>query len=393
MKSNKQILDELVSQIDFLKKENQLLKKNSTPSFTSLEEFYETVLNHIGDPIFVKDAESRIILVNDASCEMFQLSRDEILGNTLAEIVPIHERENFLRIDKEVIETGIENIVEETMTLSGKETKTIHTRKSRFIDKNGHKYLIGIVRDITERKKYEMALEKSEADYKKLSISKSKLLSILAHDLKSPFNSIVLMTDLLIKDIEKRDLETIKIITEKINKSSKKTLIVLNNLLEWIKMNMGHIKLQPSLLVVKPFIENLVNFDETKNISFNIEITGKEEAFIDKNFLSIIIRNLISNASKFSYKDGKVTVFVNVGDQELYARVTDNGIGMSDETKSTILLPNTFYSSVGTANEIGTGLGLNLCRELVELHKGTIWVESEIEKGSTFHFNLPYPNE
>lgn len=97
MKSNKQILDELVSQIDFLKKENQLLKKNSTPSFTSLEEFYETVLNHIGDPIFVKDAESRIILVNDASCEMFQLSRDEILGNTLAEIVPIHERENFFK--------------------------------------------------------------------------------------------------------------------------------------------------------------------------------------------------------------------------------------------------------------------------------------------------------
>lgn len=144
----------------------------------------------MGDSIFVKDAQSRLLLVNNAFCELFNLSRTEIIGKTLAENVPADERESFLKIDKAVIAEGIENINEETLTINNV-TKIISTRKSRFIDSNGKKFLVGAIRDITEKKNAERALKENENRYRKLNATKDKLLSIIAHDLRSPFNNII----------------------------------------------------------------------------------------------------------------------------------------------------------------------------------------------------------
>ncbi|WP_228238313.1 PAS domain S-box protein [Allomuricauda sp. M10] len=126
--------------------------------------YLDNILNNIGDPIFVKDDESRLLLVNDAFCSIFDLSRPDILGKTLVEDVSQEEGEEFLKIDRQVLESGKEILNEESLTVRGGETKIISTKKTRFVDEKGKKFLIGIIRDITERKKTELEL-KSAKEY------------------------------------------------------------------------------------------------------------------------------------------------------------------------------------------------------------------------------------
>ena len=137
------------NEIGEVNRELELAKEKSEIS----EKYLENIINNIGDPVFVKDDQSRLILVNDSFCNLFSLDRDSMIGKTLAEEVPLDEQERFLSIDKEVIETGKENINEETFSVKGMQSKIISTRKSRFIDKNGNKILIGVIRDITDQKK------------------------------------------------------------------------------------------------------------------------------------------------------------------------------------------------------------------------------------------------
>ncbi len=130
--------------------------------------YYETIINNMGDPVFVKDNQSRLLLVNDAFCTIFDLSRADIIGKTLTEDVSPDERESFLRIDKQVLTDGLENINEESLTVRDGQTRTISTRKSRFIDIKGDKYLIGVIRDISERHLAEKELKESEIKFRNL---------------------------------------------------------------------------------------------------------------------------------------------------------------------------------------------------------------------------------
>ncbi|MFD0834359.1 PAS domain S-box protein [Mariniflexile aquimaris] len=131
------------------------------------EKNLDTIINNIGDPLFVKDEESRLILVNDAFCAIFNLTRSDIIGKTLAENVHPDEQESFLKIDKQVLTTGVENVNEETLTLNGTDKRIISTKKTRFIDDYGHKFLIGVIRDITDRKNAEIELKQSEEKFSK----------------------------------------------------------------------------------------------------------------------------------------------------------------------------------------------------------------------------------
>ncbi|GEM_PF-2679725 len=129
--------------------------KEAQEQIIKSEKYLENILNNIGDPVFVKDDQSRLQIVNDAFCEIFNLKRTDILGKTLAEDVQPDEKEDFLRIDNQVLETGVENVNIETLTLGGNEPLIISTKKTRFIDSNGNKFIIGTIRNITEQKKAE----------------------------------------------------------------------------------------------------------------------------------------------------------------------------------------------------------------------------------------------
>jgi PAS domain S-box-containing protein len=163
---------ETLKMLSKLKVENELRKQTELDLIAAKdkavesEKYLENIINSMGDPVFVKDDQSRLLLVNNAFCSIFNLARDLIIGKTLAEEESSEEREIFLRIDNQVLSDGKENIQEELLTVRGRQTKTISTRKSRFIDKNGKKHLIGVIRDLTERKQVEVALQESDANLK-----------------------------------------------------------------------------------------------------------------------------------------------------------------------------------------------------------------------------------
>ena len=355
------------------------------------EYYYNTILNKIGDPVFVKDEQSRLLIVNDAFRDIFGLKRENIIGKTLAEHVPLEEQESFLKIDKQVLKDGIENINDETLTISGGETRIISTKKSRFIDTEGKKYLIGVIHDITERKKAEDSLKESEKQLKELNATKDKLFSIIAHDLRSPFNNIIGLTELLIdKSI---DFEESKKHIKILNSSAKTTLVLLDNLLNWAKSQTGQLNYNPEKTLLSNIILETIAINklhaQTKNITLNYFSSDEMKVYADENMLRTVFRNLISNAIKFTNIDGNINVLTILKHDHVEITVSDDGIGMNEEKRNALFKIISNTTTLGTANENGSGLGLVLCKEFVKKNGGEIWAESEEEKGSNFKFTVP----
>ena len=223
--------------------------------------------------------------------------------------------------------------------------------------------------------------------------SKDKFFSIIAHDLKNPFSSIIGLSEMLIEEIKSSDNQAIKEYSGLINVSAVRTFRLLENLLEWANTQRGKTSFTPvSLNLNELFNEDFGIFLELakgKNIQLKNSIRDNLTILADKNMLKTILRNLISNAIKFTHKNGKVEVNAIIENQYLKISIIDNGIGMTKEIIEKLFKIDANLSTRGTENEKGTGLGLILCKEFVERHGGKIWVESEDGKGSIFRFILP----
>ena len=389
---------ELEGQIAELQKQNETLQ--SLLSFHSIEEkedeidkYAHTILNNMGDAVFVKDDESRLLLVNDAFCDMFNLPRTEIIGKTLAENVPPDERESFLKIDKQVLLDGIENINEESLTIDKDQRRILSTRKSRFIDTNGRKFLVGVIRDITEDKKAQTTLKESEVQLRELNATKDKLFSIIAHDLRSPFNNIVSLCEILNMVRENSEIEKSETYLGLINSTAKNTLVLLENLLDWARSQSGHIIFKSEKINIATVFEEILELSsslaQTKGITINVSKSEEIEVFSDTKILKTIVRNLISNAIKYSQPGGNINISVIKEVSEIKITISDTGVGMDDRTLKNLFGITTNTPLPGTLNEKGSGFGLVLCKEFVEKLGGKIWVESEKGKGSDFKFTLP----
>jgi signal transduction histidine kinase len=219
------------------------------------------------------------------------------------------------------------------------------------------------------------------------------MFSIIAHDLRSPFNSIIGFSELPIEIIESYQPEKIKQIFEHINLSAKPTLSLLDNLLDWAKSQTGQMTCHPEKFMLKPVLDDVIKLHhliaENKNISLNYFISIDIEIFADLNQFKSIVRNLISNAIKFTGKNGKVDIFADQYSDHIEITVMDNGVGMTKENMNKIFTNSTYYYTNGTAGEKGSGLGLSICKEFVENNGGRIWVESEVNKGTKFKFSIP----
>jgi signal transduction histidine kinase len=181
--------------------------------------------------------------------------------------------------------------------------------------------------------------------------------------------------------------------TEMINTSAIQTLRLLDNLLEWANSQRGKLTFTPVQVILKELVKDEFVMLDDMAIGKNIELRNNVNDLItvvaDKNMLRTILRNLITNAVKFTHRDGKVEVDAIVYPGHVEVTVSDNGIGMPKVTMAKLFRIDANLSTRGTENEKGTGLGLFLCKEFVEKHGGKIWVVSEENKGSVFHFILP----
>lgn len=238
----------------------------------------------------------------------------------------------------------------------------------------------------------EKAME-SENRLKELNATKDKLFFIIAHDLRSPFNGILGFSELLTESMKDHDISNTEKYIEIINSSAKSTLVLLENLLKWVKSQTGQINFNPEKIALSPAIREIIEFSNStariKNISINHIHPDETEVFADKNMLQTILRNLISNALKFTNSNGKIKIYTKQEGDNIKITVSDNGVGMDEETRNKLFRIDANITTKGTANETGSGLGLILCREFVEKHGGKIYVETEEGKGSDFTFTIP----
>ena len=260
-------------------------------------------------------------------------------------------------------------------------------------DKNEIIGATGLARNITSRKKAEEALKESEIKLRELNTTKDKLFSIIAHDLRSPFNNILGFSELLIGNL--KDLEVA--VSEKylgfINSSAQNTLILLDNLLNWAQSQTGQITFNPKKINLSSIIREVIEQSNSLAIAKKISLIHKQadeiEAYADEDILKTVLRNLITNAIKFTKSGGNISVIAKREQNQVEIAISDNGVGINEETCQKIFNVSTNKTSLGTANEKGSGLGLILCKEFVEKLGGRIWVESEEGKGSDFKFTLP----
>lgn len=226
-----------------------------------------------------------------------------------------------------------------------------------------------------------------------LNSTKDKFFSIIAHDLKNPFNSIIGFCELLIGSV--KELEYAKIIQylEIIKSSSKKAYDLLDNLLLWARSQTGNIELQPISFDLKNLALDTISLVKTqasnKNIQITLDIKNEHIVFGDMNMINTVLRNILSNAIKFTNMNGKVFVYINEKNNDHELCIKDTGVGISSENIKKLFKITGNYHTAGTNNESGTGLGLILCKEFIEKNGGTILVESEKGVGSEFKIVLP----
>lgn len=223
--------------------------------------------------------------------------------------------------------------------------------------------------------------------------TKDKFFSIIGHDLKTPFNGLLGLSDLLLESIDEFSKDEIRDYIELINTSATNSFNLLTQLLEWGSVKRNKIQFKPEQNGIKKLITETINLlaENAKNKNINIQLSVPDGLTycLDANMYSSIVRNLLSNALKFTPRNGNIKITVAADANALTTAVTDNGIGMPEEKAQSLFSSYFVESTAGTEKEKGTGLGLSLCKEFVDVHGGTIEVKSNINSGTSFKFTIP----
>ncbi|GBD88176.1 histidine protein kinase DivJ [bacterium BMS3Abin03] len=360
----------------------------------------------------LRESEEKFRNLADNSPNMIFIVQNEkvVYANKLCEEITGYSKEEFyskdfefkVLIEPEYWSSIIENFEKH---IEGKEVQpldyAIRTKtggriesilNTKLINYGGKVAILGIVTDITERKQAEEALKESEEYLRELNATKDKFFSIISHDLRAPFQALLSISDFFVNDIDNMTKQEIIDFASDLNQSAESLYELLNNLLDWSRIQTGKMKYEPRNVHLKRAIDKVIRLltanAHNKRISITTKITNDLIVYTDRNMLHSLVQNLISNAIKFTNEGGEVKVMTHIKNNIVEIVVADNGVGMDENTVGKLFRIDTQVTSLGTKNEKGTGLGLILCKELVEKCGGKIWVESEPGKGTAFHFTL-----
>ena len=365
-----------------LEKAQQALKEK--------EVLQRKILNTFKDGIYINNPNYTIEYANLALQE--KLGRNPINESCHKAIYNLEEKCNWC-----IYEKLIENKKRIEYELK-KENGRIIEVTNVLLEKNQK---LTIYHDITQRKKNEQALKENEAKLRESNKTKDKFFSIIAHDLRGPFNSMIGFSKILDENFESFNIPEQKIYINIIQQGLQNTYKLLENLLIWSQMQQQNIIFKPKkvnlYVLSNEIIVQLSISAKNKLISIKNEISENVYVKADKNMLSTIVRNLISNAIKFTPKGGQISLHGHLGtnenEQNLFEiSIKDNGVGIATEIQSKLFSIEENTSTKGTEDETGTGLGLILCKGFVEKHGGKIWIESEVDIGSKFIFTIPLSN-
>lgn len=249
------------------------------------------------------------------------------------------------------------------------------------------------IAQVIERKRKEEEIKRYTEELKEINKTKDKLFSIIAHDLRSPFNPILNLSEILCNEADSLNRDEIRQFSSDVYNSAKSVFILMENLLDWSRMQSGSIQFNPCMINLKlktdKIIENLKIGALQKNIHLNNYVSESVSIKADDQMIHSVLHNLISNSIKFTPNGGEITVQAINCNNFTEISVCDNGVGISPDRLVKMFTIEKNISTKGTNQEKGTGLGLVLCKEFIEKHGGRIWVESELGKGSKFIFTIP----
>jgi PAS domain S-box-containing protein len=349
-------------------------------------QYLETIINAIPDLIFVVDQDGRFVDIMASNTILLRQARRRLKNKLIQEVFPEQIAVKLSDFVENTIKYNSKQIIEYKIELSSDIQWFEGSSASLGIEVAGKKCIVIAARDITYRKKTEQTL-------KVLNTTKDKFFTILAHDLKNPFGAILTFSGMLLESIANNELDETVQIGKLINSSAHHTYNLLENLLDWARSQTGKLIFDPTKLMLHEIVDSTIHILESQALGKQVILVNKVpeniEVYADSNLLKTIIRNLVGNAIKFTGPTGKINVSTHRNDESIEIIVSDTGIGIHPDIQEKLFQMDSRYISRGTADETGTGLGLLLCKEFVEKHGGTIWVESELGKGSKFKFTIP----
>jgi len=333
--------------------------------------------------------------VSPRMAEMLDLSIESLLTSADTVFKAIHpdDLEGFAKLNLEGIQQNRPFDWKGRIIIKG-DVRWMHFRSRPQELENGETLWHGLIVDITERMIAEAEIKYQNKELVKLDAEKDKFFSIIAHDLRSPFNSFLGLTQIMAEELPSLTMAEVQEIAIKMSKSATNLYRLLENLLEWSQIKNGAFSFNPEVVQLRLIVDVCIDMVQVsaknKDIEIANDIAGGVEVFADRNMIQTIIRNLVSNALKFTPKGGKVSLSAIISKrQSVEISIKDSGIGMSRSLLDNLFQIDLKTNRLGTDNEPSSGLGLLLCKEFVEKQGGKIWVKSEVGKGSTFTFSIP----
>ncbi len=370
-------------------KETEQALRESEQKFKSL--FYG---NH--SVMFLIDADSgRFIEANQKACEFYQYTQKEIAGMSVEDISMLKPKE--IKKSLKLAIEGKQSQFTARHKLSDGQIRDIEAFSGK-VKYGGKDILYSIIHDVTDRIIAEEKIRKSQKELQLLNDQKDKFFSIISHDLKGPIGNFMQFAELLKNHKELLTNESAEALIDHSYNLANNTYKLLENLLIWSKSQLGGVKINQQIIPLFPLIDETIKLlkvgAENKNITLLNKIEKPTLIFADKDTILTVIRNLFSNAIKFTPKGGKVICKAtkckkNSEDEGfLSISIEDTGVGISEDKIENLFTFGREFTTFGTDNEKGSGLGLILCKDLVELNDGKIWVVSKKDVGSTFTFSV-----
>jgi len=400
------LLEEVMADINYslVNFETQLQHEKAIELIKESEEKYRLITENASDVIWVLNiTKNKFTYVSPAIKNLRGLSVEEALNERLEDALT---PESLLKV-REALMTNLKVFLDsdtdtgyyiDEIQQPDKNGNILWIEVSTKLRLNSENEIeaIGVSRNIEERKRLEFEILQNQEKLKEAVAAKDKFFSIIAHDLKNPFNSILGFSNLLIDRVNEKNYEILPEYARIIQNSSQRALQLLSNLLDWSRSQTGRMEYTPEYVDMAVLIDETIKIltDTINQKSIHIKSDFKKDLLLyaDKAMINTVLRNLITNAVKFSYQGGKISIEARKGKSDVVVKIKDEGVGIRKEDLSKLFKIDESYTTKGTQNEKGTGLGLILCKEFIDKHHGKIWVSSKPGGGSVFSFSLPLDN-